>query len=208
MGKVTTAFLGLLLCVAPVSRAGIVVTLKAIDVDPNNLKVGQEFDVTVSLSADQGTIEHIRVMQLDHLLTSGSEVLDYRWDIDGINAEFYFLDGYPEKRDQTTPRAIYTEVEPFEGFILNLTDEPNLIGFYSVKFEEPGELNLLGVVDPENKDLSIRFESGFGNIIRYTQADGNVSGGILALTPEPGTLCLLAAGGIAIIGRRRRRLAS
>ncbi len=192
------------LCGTSVSHAGILVTLKGDGVDPNKLKPGQKFDILVALSAEQGEIDHIRLMQLDHILSSGSDVDMFAWEIAGIDDTFYFKDGFPKDPNSTVARANYTLQNPEPGFILNLTEQPNRIGRYSLTFNEPGFLNLLGDRDPENPDWNIRFQSGFGQeVVIYSRKLGNISGGVLALAPEPGTLGLLVLGGLAIVGRRR-----
>ncbi len=187
------------------AHAGIVVSLVGDGVDTNRLTPGQNFDVLVSLSAEQGeTIDHVRLMQLDHALTSGSSVDGYAWEIQGIDDGLYFKEVF-ENPYPSVARANYIAFQPEPGFILNLTDEPSRIGRYNVTYSVPGFLNLLGDPNPPNGDSSIQFMSGFeGNVRTYSQREGNIIGGTLPLVPEPATLAFVALGGLALLRRRGR----
>jgi len=193
-------------CCAAAAHAGIVVSLVGDGVDPNRLTPGQNFDILVSLAAEEGqTLDHVRTMQFDHVFTSGSSVDKFTWEIHGINNDSRYFKEVWEQPHPTVARANYILLEPEPGFILNLTDEPTQVGRYNLTFSEPGFLNLLGPANPPNVDSSIYFLTGFGQDTQtFSQREGNVIGGILALTPEPATLTFIALGGLVLLRRRRR----
>lgn len=192
---------------APLAWGDIVVTLRGDGVDTNRLTPGQNFDVLVSLSAEPGeAIDSIRRMQFDDRFTSGSTIEAFKWEIAGIDpdASMYFKEVFKPPFPDVV-RANYIGVQPVPGFILNLTDQPNLVGRYNITFGEPGFLDLRGNLNEPNVDAGIRFQSGFGlEVVNYNYQIGNVIGGVLPLIPEPATFGLLAVGALALLRRRRR----
>jgi len=190
---------------APAALGSVVVTLRGDGVDTNRLTPGQNFDVLVSLSAEPGqAIDSIRRMQFDDRFTAGSAIESFQWEMAGINDDMYFKEIF-EPPFPDVVRANYMGIDPIPGRILNLTDQPNLVGRYNLTFSEPGFLDLQGVANEPNVDAGLRFQSGFGrDVVNYNLQIGNVIGGVLPLVPEPATLGLLALGGLALLRRGRR----
>ncbi|MFQ5413713.1 MAG: hypothetical protein ACE5E6_04560, partial [Phycisphaerae bacterium] len=148
------------------------------DVNPSTLTPGQHFTVDVAIASLAGDVPHVRKLQFDTTLSTGVVVDAVTFDFEALDdPSLYQLD---EATDVF--RAVYLGPVPVDGFIVNITDVPQVVARLDLTFLADGVLSILGPADPPTIDHGVRFEAGFDQITLFTPADGNVIGGELDVT--------------------------
>ena len=153
-------------------------------VNPNNVCPGDTFTVEVLAASIDGDLMDIRLLQFDNSLTSGLTINSVTYDLQ-LTAPLLYL------TDTANPtgvvQAAYTESYRVPGYIVDLTDTPQLIAELNVTYlGGDAELNVMG--DPGAPvDQGLAFRAGFDPVLLFRQAEGNVSGGTLTFSQGPCT---------------------
>ncbi len=150
---------------------------------------GESFTADVLLSAPDGDINNVRLIQFDTALTSGVTIDEFNWSIEELTSDALYL--------QLVQGSVYTATyigqSPTPGLILNLNATPKLVAHVQATIIEEGALDLCGHQFPPVTDESVRFSSGFEMIAEFSQALGNVDCGNLIVNPGAGSLELVSS---------------
>ena len=211
MGKAIVG-IGFLLCVATVSRGGIVITLETDLKQPP--KPGDIIHVDILLSSDSDPIELMRGFQFDladnapggqfsgQLFSDPANPDAWQWSAPMNGPKWFKEDPLP------IPRANYTRQDPDRKRQIDLTSEPVKVASIEVEFKAPGFLDVTNRDERDpNEDVGAGFRAGFGEDVRKFSIYGlegfePVTGGRLFI-PEPATMTLLLLAGAALLRRRR-----
>lgn len=154
-----------------------------------SLCVGESFTADVLLSAPDGDIADVRLIQLDSSLTSGLIINDFEWTLHGLTDDALYL----LFEQGSVYAATYIGQTPLPGLILGLTSAPQVVARVQATVMEEGALNLCGVMFPPFTDQSVRVQSGFSTIAEFSQAIGNVTCEALVVNPGSGSREILAS---------------
>ncbi|UCE59329.1 MAG: PEP-CTERM sorting domain-containing protein, partial [Phycisphaerales bacterium] len=145
----------------------------------------------------------LRRVALDFTQSDPALSLDPRFSF----ACFYCLP-YVKFPELPLPSLTYTGTDPMPGFMLTLPAGGSVhLGSIGLTVpSSPWGGCILDVVNygARSPNEGARFDFDFEHPTMLHSTTGEISGGILDLgIPEPGTLSLLALGGIAVVRRRR-----
>jgi hypothetical protein len=147
-------------------------------VPADRLLPGQSFTIDVLLSAPDGAVPDVRLLQFDTSLTTGSTVDGINWTFDTLLSGGHYL----LFDTDSVHTAVYLPPNALAGFIVELTGTPQRVAQLEMTFHEDGSANVLGDPSPPSQDFGVLFLSGFAEQIPFSQAEGNVNGGAIELS--------------------------
>ena len=178
------AVLALILAAPFAVRAEMNITLAASDEQGNPIdgmvEAGAQvfIDIYLSVGGADNPLDDLRGLRFDFSGTStGVAVVAFSWELEpGIGDDFYvpFV-------NLPIAEAVYVGLEPIDGFIIHVNDEPQRVARVDVVVESSGLLDVRHALS-EGPGSGGFFTAGFFNISDFSVPLGNLLGGTTDLT--------------------------
>lgn len=151
------------------------------EVDPATLCIGQSFTADVLMSSTGGSIEQVRLLQLDPTASVGFVVNELTWDLTNLSDDSLYL----IYNTDSIFSATYVATSAIPGTIVTLTDVPQVVAHATATVTGEGALDLCGPINPSSVDVGVRVLAGFNQIAEFSRTFVNVDCSMLESGASP-----------------------